>query len=185
MQAGMIIVPGSDYALVMRTVGRYGRVAGVLTALGLGVGALALLVLSIAGIDAVIESHPVILIVIKYVGACWLLFQAVVSFLPARSTSSAIRSGTFVAGFVNHFVNIEMVIFYIAVISQLNASDVSFYLQGLIALEMSIFTVLWFMIIAGATDSISNGQSILNSIAARMIFGALFLFSAVVLVFFL
>jgi threonine/homoserine/homoserine lactone efflux protein len=44
LQAGMIISPGSDYALVMRTVGKQGKEAGILTALGLGVGAFALLI---------------------------------------------------------------------------------------------------------------------------------------------
>ena len=58
LQAGMIISPGSDYALVMRTVGRQGKTAGMLTALGLGLGAFSLLLLSVFGINSLFTHYP-------------------------------------------------------------------------------------------------------------------------------
>jgi threonine/homoserine/homoserine lactone efflux protein len=182
LQAGMIIAPGSDYALVMRTVGKQGKVAGILTAVGLGLGALVLLLLSVLGINSLFTHYPFLATIIRYVGAAWLLWQAILCFLPKTQTSKSRRLGSFGAGFINHFINIEMVIFYIAVISQLSVNNVATSLQLLGAVEMALFTALWFILIAHLTGKIPNGDKVLNHIATRLIFGILFLISAITLI---
>lgn len=182
LQAGMIIEPGSDYALVMRTVGRQGKAAGILTAIGLGLGALVLLLISAISIASVFIHYPFLVILIRYVGAAWLLWQAAICFLPKNDAKKSQRVGSFVAGFVNHSTNIEMIIFYIAVMSQLSAKNISMSLQLLVAVEMALFTALWFILIAHLTGKIPNGGKVLNHIAVRLTFGALFLISAISLI---
>lgn len=182
LQAGMIISPGSDYALVMRTVGRQGKAAGVFTAFGLGLGALTLLLLSVFGINSIFTHYPFVTTAIRYAGALWLLWQAILCFLPKTETVKSRQLGSFGAGFINHFINIELVIFYIAVISQLSARNISTSLQLLIAGEMAIFTSLWFVLIAHLTGKIPDGEKVLNHIATRLIFGTLFLVSAIALI---
>ncbi len=182
LQAGMIISPGSDYALVMRTVGRQGKAAGVSTAIGLGVGALTLLLLSVLGINSLFTHYPFLITIIRYVGAAWLLWQSILCFLPKHNATKARSIGSFGAGFINHFINIEMVIFYIAVVSQLSAKNIVTSLQLLVAVEMALFTALWFIVIAHLTGKIPYGEKILNHIVTRLIFGLLFLISAVTLI---
>ncbi len=182
LQAGMIIAPGSDYALVMRTVGKQGKVAGMLTAGGLGLGALALLLLSVFGINSLFTHYPVLARVVRYAGAAWLLWQAILCFLPKQNETKSRKLGSLGAGFINHFINMEMVIFYIAVVSQLSAKNITTSLQLIAAGEMALFTALWFVLIAYLTGKIPHGEKILNHIVTRLIFGVLFLISAISLI---
>ena len=182
LQAGMIILPGSDYALVMRTVGKQGKRAGFFTALGLGMGALALLLLAIFGINAFFVHYPTAATILRYLGAAWLLWQAVLCFIPKKKATKSNSIGSFGAGFINHFINIDMIIFYIAVMSQLSIREIGTSLQLLVAVEMAAFTVLWFIFITQLTSKIPNSDKVLNHIITRLIFGSLFLVSAVALI---
>lgn len=184
LQAGAIISPGSDYALVLRTVSKHGKVAGIMTALGLGVGALLLVVLTILGLSAVLAAFPSLGLIIRYAGATWLLYQAVISFFPRSVKSNTKKTGSFVAGVINHAINIDMVIFYVAVIAQLNRGNVSQYLQYLLAVEMATFTTFWFIFIASVTSRIPHSERILNLPIVRALIGGLFVFSAVSLIIF-
>jgi len=181
LQAGMIVAPGSDYALVMRIVGKQGKSAGTLAAIGLGLGAFALLLLSVFGINSLFIHYPSLITIIRYVGAVWLLWQAVLCFLPKRGATKSRSIGPFGAGFINHFINVEMIIFYIVIISQLSARNITTSLQLVVAVEMALFTALWFILIARLAVKIPNADKVLNHIAARLIFGGLFLVSAVTL----
>jgi threonine/homoserine/homoserine lactone efflux protein len=182
LQAVMIIEPGSDYALIMRTVGRRGKQAGFLTALGFGIGAFTLLLISVFGINSLFSHYPFLITVVRYMGAVWLLGQSVLCVLPNKDTASTRGFGSFGSGFINHFINIEMVLFYIAVMGQLSAKNITTSMQVAIAIEMAVFTTLWFIVIAYLTGKIPHAEKILNHIATRLIFGALFLASAIGLV---
>lgn len=184
LQAGVIISPGSDYALVLRTVSKHGKIAGVMTALGLGAGALLLVVLAIFGLSALLATVPSLGLVIRYAGAVWLLYQAVISFFPRSVKSNTKKTGSFLAGVINHAINIDMAIFYIAVITQLNRGNVSQSLQYLLAVEMATFTALWFIFIASVTSRIPQSERILNLPIVRVVIGGLFVFSAVSLILF-
>ncbi|MEK7625877.1 MAG: LysE family transporter [Patescibacteria group bacterium] len=182
LQAGMIISPGSDYALVMRTVGRQGKTAGMLTALGLGLGAFSLLLLSVFGINSLFTHYPFLVTIISYAGAVWLIWQAILCFLPKDKAPKLHNLGSFWTGFTNHFINIEMVIFYIVIISQLSSRDVTTSIQLMIATEMALFTAIWFILISHLTGKIPNKDKVLDSLAIRITFGLLFLMSAVTLI---
>lgn len=184
LQAGMIISPGSDYALILRTVSKQGKVAGMITAFGLGIGALLLIILAILGLSAVLAAAPSLNLIIRYAGAAWLLYQAVISFFPRSVKSNTKKTGSFLAGVINHAINIDMVIFYIAVITQLNRGNVSQSLQYLLAVEMATFTALWFIFIASVTSRIPQSERILNSPIVRVVIGGFFVFSAVSLILF-
>jgi threonine/homoserine/homoserine lactone efflux protein len=167
----------------MRTVGKQGKEAGILTAMGLGVGAFALLILSIFGINSLFTNYPSLATtIIRYSGAVWLLWQAILCFLPKKESVKSHNIGSFGTGFINHFINIEMVIFYIVVMSQLSSKNIATSLQFLLAVEMAVFTAIWFVLIAQFTVRIPNSEKVLNHIITRIIFGALFLISAAALV---
>lgn len=178
LHIAMIIAPGSDYALIMRTVGRRGKFAGLLTALGFGTGALTLLLVAILGINALLVQYPILMTALRYIGVAWLLYQAVACMMPDHVNEARRNIGSFGAGFFNHFINAEMVIFYIVVMGQLSSRSVPVWLQLLTALAMSLFVVFWFIVISYFTGKIPNAEKILNHITARLIFCSLFLASA-------
>lgn len=182
LQAGMIITPGSDYALVMRTVAKKGKRAGILTAVGLGTGALVLFVLSVFGIDSLFLHYPLIATIVRFTGMAWLFWQTILCLLPNKNSGEFRQLGTFKTGFMNHFINIEMVIFYIAITTQLSVRNIGTYSQLMIAFEMAIFTAIWFIIIAEFSGRIPHGEKILNHIIARILFSSLFFLSGIALI---
>ncbi len=184
LQAGEIIVPGSDYALVLRTVSRQGKASGVGAAIGLGAGALTLTMLAILGLSSLLQAAPILGAIIRYAGAAWLLYQAIISFLPRSVQTGHPKTGSFLAGLVNHVINIDMVIFYIAVIAQLNRGNVSQSLQYLVAVEMAVFTAVWFILIANLTGRIPHVERIFNAPLVRYVISGLFLISAIGLIVF-
>jgi threonine/homoserine/homoserine lactone efflux protein len=103
-------------------------------------------------------------------------------FYQRKNQQNLITLDRLVTGFINHFINIEMVIFYIVVMSQLSSKNIATSLQFLLAVEMAVFTAIWFVLIAQFTVRIPNSEKVLNHIVTRIIFGALFLISAAALV---
>lgn len=184
LQAGEIIIPGSDYALILRTVGKRGKTGGIITALGLGVGAFILIVLAILGLSSLLVTIPTLSHIVRYAGAAWLLYQAVISFFPRSVKTNGQNTGPFLAGVVNHAINIDMVIFYVAVIAQLTRGNTSPLLQYLVAIEMAAFTAVWFIFISSIASRIPRIDRILNTPLVRIVIGGLFLFSAIGLIIF-
>lgn len=181
LQAGMIIFPGSDWFLVLRHSSHKGIRNGTLVAIGLGMGSLCITLLAIAGLNTIFVTHPFIIEVIRYLGIIWLVWQAIITFFPKhfnKKTSVNLRlTSPLLSGFMNHVFNVEMILFYIIIISQL-AQTANYPLQIITAFEMAVFTASWFVFIAQASQRIKVIERILSHPAARIIIGILFLVSA-------
>ena len=184
LQAAFIICPGPDFALVLRTVGKVGKLAGILTAAGIALGCLMLLTLSLFGLGTLIKTIPAIYDFVRLTGAGWLLWQAVISFLPhlRKEKSSDRKASSLVQGFLNHILNIEVILFYMAVISQVDAYPISLILKAIASIEMSLFTFLWFGFLSLVASKIPSSENILNHLFSRIVLGVLFLISAIELV---
>ncbi len=185
LQAGMIVFPGSDWFLVLRHSSQEGSRNGSLVAIGLGLGSLLVVILAIFGLSVFFDYFPSAAKVIRYLGAAWLIWQAVICFFPHVAKSGGNKTQTIsplLAGFINHTVNIEMVFFYIAVISQLGSNGVDLSFQLAVALEMGLFTALWFIFIAQASQKVMIIEKVLAQPLARIIIGILFLVSAFTLI---
>ncbi len=181
LQAGMIIFPGSDWFLVLRHTSQKGIRSGVFVAVGLGIGSLCITLLAIAGLHSIFVRFPIIIDIIRYIGITWLIWQAIITFFPKHfdkndGTDKRLTS-PLLSGFMNHVLNVEMVLFYIVIISQL-AQSASYSLQVITAFEMAIFTAGWFVFVAHASQRILVVEKILSHPAARIIIGILFLVSA-------
>ncbi len=177
----MIVFPGSDWFLVLRHASREGTRSASIVAIGLGLGSLLVTLLAIGGLNSLFAAYPFLIKVIRYLGAAWLLWQAIVTFFPHVATQNGANSKSskpLLAGLVNHALNIEMILFYIAVISQLSAKSVNIPFQIGTAIEMAFFTALWFIFIAHASQKIKKVEAALNHPAVQIIIGILFLLSA-------
>jgi threonine/homoserine/homoserine lactone efflux protein len=179
-----IIAPGSDFALIVRTVGRSGERVAVTAALGIGLGCLFLLLLSIVGLNTILNALPSLRTIIRFAGAAWLIYQAVLSFLPHLQVKKdgIQKTPPLLTGLLNHSLNVEVILFYIAIVSQLSVHHIALAWQLLAALEMALFTVLWFTLLSYITSIIPNNEKILNYPLTRLVIGCLFLVSAVGLI---
>ncbi|MEU0564468.1 LysE family translocator [Nonomuraea sp. NPDC005983] len=80
----MIMIPGPDAALIMRSSLAHGRLAGLLTMLG---GLLGLAVHASAaaiGLSALLAASPTAFTVVRGLGVCYLLWLGVRALLPSR-----------------------------------------------------------------------------------------------------
>ena len=70
------IVPGADMTFIIAAGARGGKRAGVIAALGIGVGTLVHIVAAVAGLSAILASSQLLFDLIKYAGAAYLLWLA-------------------------------------------------------------------------------------------------------------
>lgn len=82
--AGMVAVPGADFAVVVRNA-LASRRAGVLCALGIAAGLLVHTALAVAGVAAVLAAVPALFRALQVVGGCYVLYLGV------RALRSAVR----------------------------------------------------------------------------------------------
>ncbi|MFD9886675.1 LysE family translocator [Streptomyces alboflavus] len=74
--AGMVAVPGADFAVVVRNA-LASRRAGVLCALGITAGLLVHTALAVAGVAAVLAAVPALFRALQVVGGCYVLYLGV------------------------------------------------------------------------------------------------------------
>lgn len=180
----MIIFPGSDWFLILRYSSQKGVRNGAIVAIGLGLGSLFITLLAIGGLNSLFVAYPNLIQIIRYLGVAWFIWQAIITFFPHKfsptEASNKKLDNPLLSGFINHAFNVEMILFYIAIISQLTKSS-GYPLQITAAFIMAAFTVGWFIFIAQASQRVKIVEKILSYPVARIIIGVLFLVSAITL----
>ena len=133
-------VPGPDMILLLGRTLAKGRRAGIETALGINAGAYVHLIAAIAGISAVIATSAFAFTVVKWAGACYLVYLGI-SILRSKTNAlqidpeaSANQSPLkyFWQGFWSDVLNPKVAIFYLAFLPQ-------FVTPGKNAIEQLIF----------------------------------------------
>lgn len=83
---GLLIVvsPGADFVLVFKNSAIYGRKAGVLTALGIGIGVCVHITYSVIGISHLVSQNAVLFSIVKYVGAAYLIYLGVTGLVSSK-----------------------------------------------------------------------------------------------------
>lgn len=120
------LTPGPDTAFIVGRAVAQGRWAGVLSALGIGLGCCVHAVAAAIGLSAVIAASPTAFAVIQYVGAAYLVWLGVrmVCARPAAVTDPApvmeIWSGAriFWQGFLTNVLNPKVVFFFLSFFPQ-------------------------------------------------------------------
>ncbi|MFJ4778044.1 LysE family translocator [Streptomyces sp. NPDC088762] len=90
------LIPGPDAAVVLKNAMSRGLWAAMRTAAGCSAGQLAWGLASVAGIATVLATSVIAFTVVKFVGAAYLLFLGVRSFVQARKAGSAVQTARLV-----------------------------------------------------------------------------------------
>ncbi|XDZ66600.1 LysE family translocator [Alphaproteobacteria bacterium LSUCC0684] len=122
----LVVTPGPDTVLVLSRTVATGGSAGFMTLLGTQTGNIIHALLAGLGVSTLVLMLPWAFTVLKYVGAVYLIYLAVVLWRsPARlelDTSLSSRTGTgfryYFQGLVNNLVNPKMIPFFIAFFPQ-------------------------------------------------------------------
>lgn len=157
-----VMSPGPDFALVLRNSLVYTHRAGVLAAVGLGLGILVHVTYSILGIALVISQSVVLFNVIKWIGAAYLIYIGYKSLRshaapapdPADPATAAPQDLPALAairsGFLTNVLNPKATLFFLALFTQVIEPGTPVWLKVLYGAEMSIATFAWFALVATA-----------------------------------
>lgn len=157
----IILSPGADTFLMLRSTIRGGKKDGFLTMFGIYTGIFTLSLLLISGVGLVIAKAPGALFWLKIVGALYLLFLAIQSLRAGiklvkknnagelNSTDidtvvSSKKAGPFVMGFLTNVTNPKVLIFFLAFFPQFLGESSNAALQlTMLCLIFVVVSAVW------------------------------------------
>ena len=167
----IILSPGADTFLMLRSTLRGGVKDGFLTMLGIYAGITTLSLLLISGVGLIIARAPGALFWLKIVGALYLLYLAVQSLragiklvslnkagdfanVDIDAASSQRKAGPFVLGFLTNVTNPKVLIFFLAFFPQFLGSAPSAALQlTFLCLVFVVVSAVWLTTIVFAASA--------------------------------
>ena len=146
----LIITPGQDMILVMSRSIAQGAKAGVATAAGVSTGLLGHTVLAGLGLGAILHASEILFMVLKLIGAAYLIYLGVRLLLTKSQislTNSSITSlkRLFLQGALSNLANPKITLFYFAFLPQFMAPDTS-HPTAMLLLLGGLFALLTFLV---------------------------------------
>jgi threonine/homoserine/homoserine lactone efflux protein len=122
--AVLTMIPGADFAVVVRTVLRSGRRAAIACAVGIATGCLAWGLASAFGITALLRASHLGYAVLRLAGAAYLIWLGISALRelrrpyaePGRSPAGMSAREAFRQGFVTNLLNPKIGVFYLTVL---------------------------------------------------------------------
>lgn len=170
------MIPGPDFAVILKTALLHGRRAGLAAALGIGSGLTVHTALCVLGLSAIIAHSPLLFGLITYAGAIYLSFLGIRALLarPVRAKADTAagtdgkgaagaiarktEEGLFAAfrvGFLTNVLNPKAILFFLTFLPQFVDRDSALgpHLQLLVlGAAMCIVTALWFALLSLLLD---------------------------------
>ncbi len=152
-----LISPGPDFIMACKNSLIYSRKIGIWTAVGFGLGIAIHILYSFAGLALIISQSVVIFTTIKLLGAAYLLYIGIKSFLSKSSKMiitqnhqkktispfSAIR-----IGFLTNILNPKASLFFLSVFTLVIPQKTPLLIMGIITIIMVVSTMVWFSLVA-------------------------------------
>ena len=150
----LIMAPGPDFIYVTTRGIADGNRAGVLSAFGISAGLLVHTLFAALGLSAVIQTSRVAYLIIKYLGAAYLLFLGIKSML-SKSNGSAQANATykpgsaFQQGILTNVFNPKAIITFMAFLPQFVRADIShpIFQFTLLGLTLAVIAAMWFAVV--------------------------------------
>lgn len=150
-----VISPGPDFAMVTRNGYSFGRKIGLISALGIAAGVQVHVVYTVLGVAILITQSPTLFLVMKVVGAAYLMYLGYQSFCSRTVLNTDGEAGNmpsawqaFGMGFLTNALNPKTMLFVVATFTQLVQPDASFWLNFAYGFFMSFAHWVWFSIVA-------------------------------------
>lgn len=150
-----VISPGPDFAMVTRNGYSFGRKIGLVSALGIAAGVQVHVVYTVLGVAILITQSPTLFLVMKVVGAAYLMYLGYQSFRNRTVLNTDGEAGNmpsawqaFGMGFLTNALNPKTMLFVVATFTQLVQPDASFWLNFAYGFFMSFAHWVWFSIVA-------------------------------------
>ena len=148
--------PGPDFVLVSRQSFRYGRSVAIWTSVGIALGILFHVAISLTGLSLLLQSQPDLFWYLKlaaslYIG--YLGFASLISKDPVNLQKNSIGQEdryikSISTGFLTNVLNPKAFIFFITVFTLVINEDTGLFTKGLLGMYMSLATFIWFSFVS-------------------------------------
>ena len=179
------ISPGPSLAVVIRNTISGGRLQGVMTGIGHGIGIGIYAFIAVMGLSSLLLNNENIFKTFQLSGALillWIAYKMVISKPSEVSDEKLISKKGFIEGFMIAFLNPKILVFLVAVFSQFINSGINTLDRAIIAIMASVIDMAWYVLVAlllAGTSLIdrfrSNASLIDRSIGAILILISLLL----------
>lgn len=146
-----IITPGPDFLIVSRNSIVGSRRAGIITAFGVSTAIWVHIIYSICIIRFASGYSTIVMDVMKYCGALYLLYLGYLSLRPSQpqssNTTSKRQENYWVQGFLNNLFNPKATLFFISVFSQVISTDTLLLVQIEYGLVITAVCLSWFVLV--------------------------------------
>lgn len=144
--------PGPSLALVIRNSTKFSRIAGLMTAIGHGLGMGIYAVFAVTGLVIVITTNVYLFQLIQILGICFLLYFGI-QFIFQKSNEIKIDDkqkniNSFIQGFSISILNPKILIWFAAIFSQFVSVNGTFTSNSILVLTASIIDCIWYVIVA-------------------------------------
>lgn len=152
------ITPGPDTMYILARTLSQGRLAGVLSVLGVSTGILVHAVFAALGLSTLLASSALAFMVVKFVGAAYLIYLGVQALrserepFPSAGVVVQSRSKIFRQGLLTNLLNPKIAIFFLAFLPQFVAPDSESSSAGIFLFLGGIFVMggtLWCLLLVG------------------------------------
>lgn len=148
-----VISPGADFALVSRNSYLYGRQSGLYTAYGIACAVWIHIGYSVLGLSVLKHYLPILLSVIQYIGALYLIYIGYKTFIQhsvveQSAVSFVRRKQAFRQGFLTNSLNPKTTLFVMSIFAQLLSNQNQMLSLIAYSVFISASHLIWFMLVA-------------------------------------
>ncbi len=180
------ITPGNDTLYILGRTVSQGRKAGILSLLGIIMGAFMHTAFAATGLSLILMKSATVFNVIKWVGAGYLLYLGIRALLSKHSSEAvaleqdkSISKRIFMQGFLTNLFNPKVALFYLAFLPQFISADNAYGALPFIVLGLTFIATgtIWCLLLVVAADFMTrklrtrNFAGILNRLT-----GAVFIY---------
>ena len=148
--------PGPDFILLSRQCLRYGRRIAIWTSLGIAIGILFHVALSLTGLSILLQNQPDLFWYIKLLASLYIGYLGIVS-LVSKSSNKLVEDATGQAGnqlrsvttgLLTNVLNPKALIFFITVFAVAINKETGIFVKSLLGIYMSVATFIWFALVS-------------------------------------
>ena len=179
--------PGPSLAVVLRNTISGGRLQGIMTGIGHGIGFGLYALVAVTGLSALLLAHDSTFLFLQWSGALVLLWLSynMLTYIPSNTDEIHDISGRkgFIEGFLISFLNPKILVFLVAVFSQFIDPEMNQMERIIMAILAGLIDTIWYVLVAAVlagTPLIDTLRS--NSVIIDRVIGLVLFFLALALV---
>ncbi|OTA15968.1 lysine transporter LysE [Xenorhabdus vietnamensis] len=154
-----VVAPGPDFAVTIRQSVKFGRWAGICTAVGIGAGISIHVIYTLVGISALMHATPWLMEAAKLVGAIYIIWLGI-KFIRSKPANldaleneeiiqtSQSRWKAFLIGFMTNALNPKATLFFLAVFTTVVSSSTPTLIQVFYGMWMCMVNAVWFVLVS-------------------------------------